>query len=164
MRNLLLSMLAAGATLAVVPAAGEPKAAPVARHSDHLPTMLSLRLKSIELQIDTLRDRELIGREEAQDLRAEARRLEQRLYKSGEREARNIEPAVDRLQRQLRFAADEARAGSYTSARRSLGRFDDGDRYERDRESDYDRDTYRRADPRGDPFAIWQERDERGPH
>jgi len=77
-----------------------------------------------------------------------------------ERQAGEVELAVDRLQRQLRFAAGEGRS----RARRDLGRFDDGDRYQRDGDRGYDGGSYRRADPLGDPFAIWQERDERGPH
>ena len=47
---------------------------------------------------------------------------------------------------------------------RDLGGFDDGERYDVDSDRDYDCGSYRRADPRGDPFVIWQERDERGPH
>jgi hypothetical protein len=154
------------ATLAAVPATAERKPTAPARshHSDNLASMLNLRLRSIELQIDTLKDRALIGRAEAQELRAEARRLEQRLYRSSEREAAEIEPAVERLQQHLRFAADDARLGSLASRRRDLGGFDDGERYDRDLESRSNRDAYQRADPRGDPFAIWQERDERGPH
>jgi hypothetical protein len=123
--------------------------------------MLDLRLRSIELQIDTLRDRELIGAEEAQDLRQEARRLERRLYRLPGRQAGDVELAVERLQRQLRFAAGD---GRFATLRRDLGRFDDGDRYQPDRGSDYEKDSYRPADPLGDPFAIWKERDERGPH
>jgi hypothetical protein len=166
MRKLVLSIFAVGATLAAAgPAAAEQKAsAPAAsHHSDNLASMLSLRLRSIELQIDILSDR-VIGREEAQDLRAEARRLEHRLYRSGEREAAALEPEVERLQQHLRAAADDARLGALTSRRRDLGRFDDGDRYTQDRERYYDHDAYQRADPRGDPFAIWEERDEREPH
>jgi len=156
-----LRILAAVAAVVVtVPAAGEPKAAaPVASHHP----VLDLRLRSIELQIDVLSDRGLIGREQAQDLRREARRLDQRLQNLRGGQVGEVELAVDRLQRQLRSAADDGRSGSL--ARRDLGRFDDGDRYQLDRRSDSDRgDSYRRPDPLGDPFAIWEERDERGPH
>jgi hypothetical protein len=164
MRN--LTVLAAALAAVAVPLAAKPNApAPVSsHHSDRLATVLNLRLRSIELQVDTLLDRELIGRPEALDLRREAQRLERRLEKSPEREAREIEPAVDRLQRQLRFAADQGRLGGFAEQRRDLGRFDDGDRYPAMGESDEGRDSYRRADPLGDPFAIWEERDERGPH
>ena len=156
----------AAAVMVAVPAAGAPKATAPAgsRDSDRPTAVLDLRLRSIELQIDILTDRELIGREEAQDLRQQARRLEQRLYKSPKRQIGEVELAVDRLQRQLRFAADDGRSGGFASRRRDLGRFDDGDRYQLDRRSDYDGDSYRRADPLGDPFAIWEERDARGPH
>ena len=170
MRKLLLSAVAAGAALVCLPAAAEQKPSASARshHSDKLPAMLNLRLRSIELQIDMLSDREMIGREEANDLRAQARRLEERLHGLSAREAGDVELAVARLQAQLRFASDDARLGSYASRRRDLGRFDDGDRYgmdrDLDRDRDRDRDSYQRADPRGDPFLIWKERDERGPH
>jgi hypothetical protein len=149
--------------MVAAPAAAEPKATAPARshHLDRLTTTLDLRLRSMELQIDILSDRELIGRAETQDLRQEARRLERRLYRLPERQAGEVELAVDRLQRQLRFAADD---GRLASVRRDLGRFDDGDRYQRDSHSDYDDHSYQRADPRGDPFAIWEERDRRGPH
>ena len=157
---------AAAAVAAAAPAAGKPNgaAAATSHHSDRLPAVLDLRLRSIELQIDTLLDREQIRREQAQDLRREARRLERWLYKSPERQAGEVEPAVDRLQRQLRLAADAGRLGEFASRRRDLGRFDDGDRYQARRDGDLDGDSYRRADPLGDPFAIWEERDERGPH
>jgi len=143
-------------------AAAEPKpGAPARSHqSERLTTVLDLRLRSIELQIDTLSDRGLIGREEARDLREQSRRLERRLNGMSRREAADVEIAVDRLQALLRNAADGAPFGDYASNRRSLGRFDDGDRYRSD-EDDLSRDSYQRADPRGDPFAIWEERDRR---
>lgn len=164
MRNLFSSIIAVGATLVlVVPAeSAPPKGAASDRPEHGLTTMLDLRLRSIELQVDTLADRGLIGREEAQELRSEARRLEQRLYKVGRREAGDVEIAVGRLQEQLRFAADDG-LSDFDSRRRDLGRFDDGERYERDQEGYY-RNSYERADPRGDPFAIWQERDDRELH
>ena len=164
MRKLALFAAAAAVMVAGPAAAAEPKApAPAgSRHSDRPTAVLDLRLRSIELQIDILTDRELIGREEAQELRQQARRLEQRLYTSPERQIGEVELAVDRLQRRLRFAAEDGRSGGF--ARRDLGRFDDGDRYQPDRRSAYDGDSYRRADPLGDPFAIWEERDARGPH
>ena len=166
MTRKLTLIAAAAAVIVTAPAATEPKATAPAgsHHSDRPKAVLDLRLRSIELQIDILSDRELIGREEAHDLRQEARRLEQRLYKSPERQVGDVELAVDRLQRQLRSAADGGRSGGFASRRRDLGRFDDGDRYQPDRRSDYDGDSYRRADPLGDPFAIWDERDARGPH
>ena len=104
------------------------------------------------------------SREEADDFRRQTRRLEQRLYRPSEREARDVEIAVQHLQEQLRFASADASLSGDASRRRDLGAFDDGERYERNRSSYDDRDSYRRADPRGDPFLIWQERDERGPH
>ena len=163
MRKLVpMIVMASAALVAAAPANSAP---PAQRHAPaSLASMLNLRLKSIELQIDVLTDRQRIGREEAEDLRRQAHRLEQRLYRPSEREARDVETAVQRLQEQLRFASADASLSGDASRRRDLGGFDDGERYGRERESYDDRDSYRRADPRGDPFAIWQERDERGPH
>lgn len=159
MRKLLLSILAAGTALASAsPAAAAPPAK--SYHRDNEASTLGLRLRSIEIQIDIMSDRGLMGREEARDLRQQSRRLEQRLNGMSRREAADVEIAVDRLQALLRTAAEGARFGDYASNRRSLGRFDDGDRYRSD-EDDFGRDAYQRADPRGDPFAIWEERDRR---
>jgi hypothetical protein len=155
-----LIVLASAASAVAAPAA----AAPPAQRAASLSNTLSLRLRSIELQIDILRDRGAIGGEEAHDLRTEARRLEQRLYRPSVRELHDLDLAIDRLQEQLRFASASTSLSSDLSRRRDLGRFDDGDRYRRDQDSYDDHDSYRRADPRGDPFAIWKERDERGPH
>jgi hypothetical protein len=165
MRKLVISIVLAGAGFAAaVPAAAAEKnisASARNRPPGNLASMLSLRLRSIELQIDILSDRDLIGREEAQDLRREARRLEHRPYRSSAREAADVDLAVQRLQDHLRLATSDASLGAYASRRRDLGRFDDGDRYGRERESFTNRDSYKRADPRGDPFAIWKERDDR---
>jgi hypothetical protein len=73
------------------------------------------------------------------------------------REAREVELAVDRLQASLRSAAELAELNA--STRRDLGRFDDGDRYQGDVGSYSERDSYRRPDPRGDPYAKWDARD-----
>jgi hypothetical protein len=158
-RKLILSIIAAGAASVLAPpAAAAP--APKAPHRDSQASTLSLRLRSIEIQIDIMADREMIGRDEARELRQEARRLEQRLAGMRGRDAADVELGVDRLQALLRTAADGARFGDMASNRRQLGRFDDGERYRSD-EDDYDRDSYERVDPRGDPFAIWEERDRR---
>jgi len=162
MRKFIPSIVAASAALTIASLAA---AAPTPRHAPaSLSSMLGLRLRSIELQIDVLQDRDLIGREEAQDLRVQARRLEQRLVKSSAREAADFEVSVERLQEHLRFASADASRGSEGSRRRDLGRFDDGERYQGESDSDYDRYDYPRPDPRGDPFAKWEERDEREPH
>ena len=163
MRKLVSLMIVASAALGgAAPAYSAP---PAPRHApDRLATMLTLRLRSIELQIDLLSDRDLIGREEARDLRGQARRLEQRLRGASAREANDVELAVTHLQQQLRFAGDAGQLGGDVSQRRDLGLFDDGERYDMDRDSDIYRGTFQREDPRGDPFAKWKERDERGPH
>jgi hypothetical protein len=154
--------VASAALLAAAPASTAP---PSQRHAPgSLASLLGLRLRSIELQIDILSDRQLIGHEEANDLRRQARRLVQRLYRPSEREARDVEAAVQRLQEQLRFASADSSLGGDFSRRRDLGGFDDGERYDVDSDRDYDRGSYQRTDPRGDPFVIGEERDERGPH
>jgi len=158
-RKLLLSILAASAALAVASPAVAAQPAK-GHHREDQASTLGLRLRSIEIQIDIMSDWGMMSREEARDLRQQSRRLEQRLNGMSRREAADVEVAVDRLQALLRNAADGARLGDYASNRRSLGRFDDGDRYRRD-EDYYGRDSYQRADPRGDPFAIWEERDRR---
>jgi hypothetical protein len=162
MRRLVLSIIALGVAVACGPAAAEQKApSPRPYHRDSLASVLSLRLRSIDLQIDILSDRGMIGRDEVRDLREESQRLARRLYGLSGREARDLELAVDRLQANLRSAADVALIDGDAFNRRDLGRFDDGDRYARDFESYDDRDSYYRSDPRGDPFAIWEERDRR---
>ena len=159
MRKLFLSILAASAALAVASPAVAAQPAK-AHHREDQASTLGLRLRSIDIQIDIMSDRGMMSREEARDLRQQSHRLEQRLNGMSRREAADVEVAVDRLQALLRNAADGARLGDYASNRRSLGRFDDGDRYRRD-EDYYGRDTYQRPDPRGNPFAIWEERDRR---
>ena len=159
MRKLVLSIIAAGLALAAAaPAAAEQPSK--THHRDREASTLQLRLRSIEIQIDIMSDRGMMSREEARDLRQQSRRLEQRLNGMSRRDAADVEIAVDRLQALLRNAADGARLGDYASNRRALGRFDDGDRYRSD-DDYYGRDSYERADPRGDPFAIWEERDRR---
>jgi hypothetical protein len=162
LRKLLFSIVAAAAVLAGSAAgavAQKGSAPPSAVPRDTLATALGLRLHSIEIQIDILSDRGMIGREEARELRQQSRRLEQRLYGLNAREGHEVELAVDRLQASLRSAANVAFLDLNASARRDLDRFDDGDRYERDRGSYADQDSYPRPDPRGDPYAKWDARD-----
>jgi hypothetical protein len=162
LRKLLFSIVAAAAVLAGSAAGAAEQKGPArqsAVHRESLATSLGLRLHSIEIQIDILSDRGMIGREEARELRQQSRRLEQRLYGLNGREGHEVELAVDRLQASLRSAANVAFLDLNASGRRDLGRFDDGDRYQRDRGSYADRDSYRPPDPRGDPFAIWDARD-----
>src|SRR3954454_10446890 len=124
LRKLLFSIVAAGAVLAgnAAGAAGQKGAPPPrADHRDSLATTLGLRLRSIEIQIDILSDRELIGREEARELRQQSRRLEQRLYGLTGREGHEVEFAVDRLQASLRSAANVAFLDLNASGRRDLG-------------------------------------------
>jgi hypothetical protein len=161
MRKLLVLIFAAGAALTVSAAATAQQRAAGPMQSfqrDNPASTLELRLRSIEIRIDILSDRGMIGREEARDLRQQSHRLAERLYRLSARDARDAELAVDRLQASLRSAADLALLDPSGSNRRDLGRFDDGDRYQRDG-GYYDRDSYQPPDPRGDPFAIWDARD-----
>lgn len=166
MRNLIGSIVAAGIVLALVPpAAAKPRAlAPQhARDRDSRATVLNLRMQSIDLQIDILRDRGMIGREEARDLHQQSRMLERRLYGLGAREADDVELGIDRLQDRVRLARDDGRIGGHIFDRAESGRFDDGDRYTYDADR-YEREGYRRADPRGDPFARFEEIRRRDEH
>lgn len=120
-------------------------------------------MQSIELQIDTLRDRGMIGRDEARELQQQSRMLERRLYGLSPREMEDVELGIDRLEDRVRLARDDGRIGGHLFDRAENGRFDDGDRYADD-EGRYDRDDYRRADPRGDPFARLEQIRRRDEH
>ena len=157
MRNLSLSILAAGVAIAMAaPAAAEHKAPQRTHQRATSASVLNLRMQSIELQIDMLRDRGMIGRDEARELHRQSRVLEQRLYDLGAREVGDVELGIDRLEDRVRLARDDARIGGTIFDRGDFGRFDDGGRDEFDAD-DYDRDSFSRADPRGDPFERLEE-------
>ncbi len=133
-------------------------AAPQHRYS--AASTLGLRMRSVELQIDILRDRGQIGRAEAEELHRQSRILERRLYGMTGREARDIELGIDRLENRVRFAADDARIGGHLFDREAdRGRLDDEDRYERDRSAyRYDRD---RGHDAGADFRRWNDSTDR---
>jgi hypothetical protein len=108
-----------------------------------------------------LRERQALGTEEARELRAQSRRLEIRLHGISAREAEVAELAVDRLENEIRLAADDARWGGHAFSGHIDDRLDAGDRYERfdryqaDRHGDYrnfDRYTGSSVDRWHDPF------------
>ena len=159
MRTSLVVIAAAGAAFfAAAPASAQRgNAAPQHRYSPA--STLSLRVRSVELQIDILRDRGMIGRNEAQELHRQSRLLERRLYGMSSREARDVELGIDRLEDRVRFAADDARMGGHIFDREAENRFDDEDRYDRDRSAyRYDRD--RGHDAAAD-FRRWNDSTDR---
>jgi hypothetical protein len=159
MRILLPSLVAAAVAFGVAaPASAQHHGAAVARptHRYDSASTLGLRVASADAQIDMLRDRGVIGPAEAQELHAQSRRLRQRLYGLGAREVADVDAGIARLESQLRLARDDARLGGELFDRHDFER-EDADRYESERDSDY-ADPYLR-DPRGDPFAPWEERD-----
>jgi hypothetical protein len=159
MFKLVLPIAAAGIVVGfATPVAARQNAAAAAReHRDDLASMLGLRVAHIDMEIGTLRDRDLIGREEAQELYAESRRLQQRLYGLSAREAADVELRIDRLENQVRLARDDARLGGHLFDGRDFDRGED--RYESERDSDRRVSDSSLRDPRGDPFAPWEARD-----
>ena len=160
MRTSLVVIAAAGAAFfAAAPASAQHRSA-APQHRRSAESMLGLRMRSVELQIDILRDRGLIGRAEAEELHRQSRLLERRLYGMSNREARDVELGIDRLENRVRLAADDARMGGHIFDREAdRGRFDDEDRYERDRSAyRYDRD--RGHDAAAD-FRRWNDSTDR---
>ena len=158
-KSLIVIAVAGSAFFAAAPAAAEHRSvAPQHRYS--AATTLGLRMRSIELQIDILRDRGQIGRAEAEVLHRQSRILQRRLYGMSQREAREVEIGIDRLEDRVRFAADDARIGGHLFDREAdRGRLDDEDRYERDRSAyRYDRD---RGHDAGADFRRWNDSTDR---
>lgn len=167
-----LSLLVAAAALAAVPAAGQdrsgPQTGPVhnSHYRDPLPTMLRARIASINLRIDLLREQGAIGSEVALELRQQSRRLHSRLHGLSTRDARDVESAIDRLERRVGFAMDDARWGAHAFARDFEDRHVDRDRDEQrrqeaERHGDYDhfdRYTGSSVDRWHDPFDRGNER------
>ena len=165
MHKLLLSLLAATAALAAAPAAAQGHSTPAtgrAHYRDNLATTLGARILSINTRIDMLRDRDAIGRDEARELREAARRLQLRLYGMSRREAGDVELGVDRLESQVRVAADDARWGGHAFNREAGDSFDDSDRYEGPR-YELDRPNYSRSGAyTGSSVDRWHDPFDRG--
>jgi hypothetical protein len=113
---------------------------------------LQARINSIQAQIENLRARRAITRNEASDLRQESRGLERRLYEAGRnglnyREMQTIQYRIARLEQHVRHEATDGnrwgRGGyGYGNGYNGQGydRDRDGrdDRYENDRGYDHD--------------------------
>src|SRR5690349_6264075 len=138
MQKFILPFLAAGAALAPAPAAAQAHPAPYTQHRDPTATLLRARIASLNARIDRLRDRDAIGRDEARELREEARRLQLRLYGMSRRDAGDVELGIARIESRITFAADDTRSLDFED------RFDDGDRYERQR-YELERPNYSRS-------------------
>jgi hypothetical protein len=112
---------------------------------------LQARINSIQAQIENLRARRAITRNEASDLRQESRGLERRLYEAGRnglnyREMQTIQYRIARLEQHVRHEATDGNRwgrGGYSNGYNGQGYADrdrDGrdDRYENDRGYDHD--------------------------
>jgi hypothetical protein len=151
MRKVLISLAAAGAALGVAtPAAAQYYPAPPVYGAPYgnaygynnygQVRALQVRINQIQRQIENLRDRRMISRNEANGLRSESRELERRLAYSGRNglnynELRNIEVRIARLEQHVRH---EVRDGNGWNGRNGYNAYDrdrDGrdDRYEDDR-------------------------------
>lgn len=148
MRKLVLSLAAAGAALAVAtPAAAQYYPQQYGYGSGYGynnygynnyggARSLQVRIDGIQRQIDNLRSRRLISRDEANGLRNESRELERRLYRSGRyglnyREAQDIQYRIARLEQHVQHELRDGRGFN-----RGYGYND----YGRDRDWNHDRD------------------------
>ena len=153
MRKVLISLAAAGAALAVAtPAAAQyyPQAYGSGGYGyngygynngysyNNYGGIRSLqaRIDGVQRQIENLRARRLITRDEAEGLRHESRDLERRLYRSGSyglngREAQDIQYRIARLEQHVNHEVRDGRGWN-----RGYGYND----YGRDRGWDHDRD------------------------
>ena len=131
------------------------------RQRDTLVHLLKARIASLNARIDRLRLQGAIGSEEAQELSRQSRRLQGRLYGLSAKDAAEVELGIDRLDRRVGFAMDDARWGRQANGRGFNRHVDAGERYERfdryqaDRNGDYehfDRYTGSSVDRWHDPF------------
>src|SRR4051812_33236929 len=155
MRNL-VSIFALGAVLvAATPAAAQNRGATTrVHHRTTSANVLRARIASLDARIAMLRDQRSISREEALDLRDLSRSLQRQLHGMSNRDARDIEFDLDRLERRILFATDDARWGSHVYGNeRDL--HVDRDRYKTEHNGDYkhfDRYTGSPVDRWHDPF------------
>ncbi len=159
MRKVLISLAAAGAALGLA----APASAQVYRTQPYpgygngygynygQVRALHVRIDSIQRQIENLRDRRMISRNEANGLRSESRDLERRLFNRSRNglnpnELRNVEYRIARLEQHVRHEVrDGNRYGwngrnGYTGNNGYIDRDRDGrnDRYEDDGGRDHD--------------------------
>ena len=154
MRKVILSLAAAGSVLAfATPASaqyrqpyGNPYGNGYNNNNYGQVRALQARIDSIQRQIEQLRARRLISRDEANGLRSESRNLEQRLFYRGRnglsfQELRNIEYQIARLEQHVRHEVrDGNRWGNRDRGNNGYDRDRDGrdDRYEDDRGTRHD--------------------------
>ena len=158
MRKFLIALATAGAALGVgtpaaakvyhtLPAYGAPYGNAYGYNNRGQLRSLQVRIDSIQRQIERLRDRRMISRNEANGLRSEARELERRLYYSsrnglGFNEIRNIEYRIARLEQHVRREVRDGdrRGWNGWNGNNGYDRDRDGrdDRYEDDRGRDHD--------------------------
>ena len=158
MRKFLIALATAGAALGVgtpaaaqvyhtLPAYGAPYGNAYGYNNRGQLRSLQVRIDSIQRQIERLRDRRMISRNEANGLRSEARELERRLYYSsrnglGFNEIRNIEYRIARLEQHVRREVRDGdrRGWNGYNGNNGFDRDRDGrdDRYEDDRGRDHD--------------------------
>jgi regulator of replication initiation timing len=154
MRKVLISLAVAASALAVAsPASAQfypqpraPQGYGYGYHNNYGQVRnLQVRVDSIQRQIERLRQRRAISRNESRDLRSEASNVERRLrlssrYGLNPRERQNIEIRIARLEQHVRHEVRDGRRNwtPYVYNQNSYGYFDrdrDGrdDRYEDDR-------------------------------
>ncbi len=162
MRKLTLITAAAGTALAFA-AAPAPASAQYAPQPQYRPVpqgnaygrnnygqvrSLQARIDGIQRQIENLRSRRMITRNEASGLRSESRQIEMRLrqtarYGLDRNEARAIDQRITRLERHVSREVRDGRGYGYNNGRNVAGYADrdrDGrdDRYENDRGTHHD--------------------------
>jgi opacity protein-like surface antigen len=152
MRKVLISLAAAGSALAfATPAAAQPYGQPYGNAYGYnnygQVRALQARIDSIQRQIEQLRARRLLSRDEVNGLRSESRDLERRLYNRSRNglnynELRNIEYRVARLEQHVRREVrDDNRWGNRGGYNSGYGYNNDRDRDGRDDRYEDDRGT-----------------------
>ena len=148
MRKVLISLAAAGTALAfATPAAAQyrPAIRQRLRYNNYGQVRaLQARIDSVQRQIEQLRARRLLSRDEVNGLRSESRDLERRLYNRGRnglnyQELRNIEDRIARLEQHVRREVrDDNRWGNRGGYNYDRDRDGRDDRYEDDRGTRHD--------------------------
>jgi hypothetical protein len=117
MRKIILSIAAAGAALAVAtPASAQYYPAPPygASYGFGEVRSLQVRIDNVERQIDRLDRRDRIGDRNADRLRDEANRIEDRLHRAARgglnpNEARDIQVRIQRLEQRVQYSMNDRR-------------------------------------------------------
>jgi hypothetical protein len=147
MRKVLISLAAAGAALAfAAPASAQYYAQPQGYGYGYGQGYgnlrgLQARIDGVQRQIENLRARRMITRNEANGLRDESRDLERRLYRNGRNglnynEMRNIEYRIARLEQHV---SHEVRDGRWDNRGYGWNNGYNGSGYDRDRDGRDDR-------------------------